>query len=126
MVGKTCAALRAATLSSTASQLAGVPPSPKMFGMVLFCTTSPEINVRSGSTKVSFVAFGVGSAEPEQAGRNTAKIDQRFLVEKHIGRAQYNARQQLFILRRALAEHIDHLLAVLLHFLLLQPRCGSG
>jgi hypothetical protein len=34
--GKTCAALRAATLSSTASQLAGVPPSPKMFGMVLY------------------------------------------------------------------------------------------
>jgi hypothetical protein len=65
----------------------------------------------------------------EQAGRNTAKVDRRFLVEKHIGRPQYNAREQVFILRRALAEHIDHLLAVLLHFLLLHrvaDQDGAG
>jgi hypothetical protein len=30
-----------------------------MFGTTLFCATSPDINVRSGSTKVSFVAFAM-------------------------------------------------------------------
>src|SRR5580704_13915732 len=48
-----CAALRPATLSTTANHEDGVPPSPKIIGMVLFCTTSPEISVRSGSTKVN-------------------------------------------------------------------------
>ena len=58
-----------------------------------------------------------------------AKVNRRFLVENHVGRTQYNTREQLFILRRALAEHIDHLLPVLLHFLLLHgvaDQDGTG
>ena len=66
-------------------------------GLVLHYVARDQRAVRFD--KGQLVAFGVGSAEPEQAGRNTAKVDRRFLVENHVGRAQYNARQQLLILR---------------------------
>ena len=102
VVGQHMCGVERRTLSSTASQLAGVPPSPKMFGMVLFCTTSPEISVRSGSTKVS--SSPLVWAPPNQSRRAVTppKVDRRFLVESHVGRAQHNARQQLLILRRTL------------------------
>ncbi len=48
---------------------------------------------------MAFVAFGVGFAEPEQADRDAAQVDRRFLIESDVGSAQPNARQQLFILR---------------------------
>jgi len=62
--------------------------------------------------KGQLVALGVGSAKPEQPGRDTAEVDRRFLIERHVGWSQYNAREQVFILRRKLTEHLDHFLAV--------------
>jgi len=69
--------------------------------------------------KGQLVALGVGSAKPEQPGRDTAEVDRRFLIERHVGWSQYNAREQVFILRRKLTEHLDHFPAVFFHFLLL-------
>src|ERR1039457_6515493 len=65
--GSTCSASRAATLSRTASQLEGVPPSRKIPGTILFCTTSPETKVRSGSTNVS--SSPLVCAPPNQRSR---------------------------------------------------------
>jgi hypothetical protein len=65
-------------------------------GLVLHYVARDQRAVRFD--KGQLVAFGVGSAESEQAGRNTPKVDCRFLVENHVGPTQYNAREQVFIL----------------------------
>src|SRR5580658_7796097 len=60
-------------------------------------------------------------AKPDQPRGDAAQIDARFFWERHIGSSQRYAREQLLVLRRHVAEHVDHLPSVLLHFLLLLP-----
>ncbi len=72
-----------------------------------------------GIDKDQFVTLGVGSAKPKQPHGHAAQVDGRFLGKRHIGWDAILPGQQFLILRRAAAEHIDHLLPMLLHFLLL-------
>src|ERR1700691_3761839 len=61
----------------------------------------------------------MGFAEPDQPRNDTAQIDARFFWERHVRSSQHYAREQLLILWRHVAEHVEHLLTVLHHFLLL-------
>src|SRR6185312_10719469 len=114
--GRTCAGWSCSIFSTTASQLDGVPPSPKMFGMVLFCTTSPERRVRSGSTEVS--SSPLVCAPPYQSRRAVTPPPRSsfFSLSKvSSGFLGFTPASSSF----CSGERIDHFLAVLLHLLLL-------
>src|SRR5436190_17644786 len=60
------------------------------------------------------------SAEPQQARYDsTSEIQFAFLVESLIRRTQFDIGEQLFLLVATPREQFDHLLSVLIHFVLL-------
>src|SRR5580704_14017019 len=61
----------------------------------------------------------MGFAKPDQPHGHAAQIDARFFWERHVRSPQHYAREQLLVLGRHVAEHVDHLPSVFLHFRLL-------
>ena len=73
----------------------------------------------------------MGFAEPDQAGGDaSAQVERAVAVEDFIGSAELDAGQQLLLLRVAVGERIDDLLAVLIHLFLLDAvadeNCSRG
>ncbi len=97
-----------------------------MPGTRLFCTTSPEISVLSGSTKISSSPLVWAFAQPEQPRRDAAQIHFRLGVEDDIRLAHFHVREQLGPLRRLLAEPRDHFGAMRFHLLLLHSIANQN
>ena len=87
------------------------------YDLVLYDIARDQCSV--GLNKGQLVAFGVGAAKPKKSGSDAAEVDCRFLIESHVGRAQYNSCEQFFILSRKGAEPVHHFLSVLVHLHLL-------
>src|SRR5579862_3822743 len=78
-------------------------------GTILFCTTSPEISVLSGSTVNQLVALRVRLSHPEKPRGHAAQVERNFFFKRDVRRAKFHARQQLLHLRRPAAEHLHKL-----------------